>query len=125
MTGTAKTAEDWGRLATRLQGWRWVEGMTNESDGVRLLCAETFLWKCPLGQHAEGVCAEDRPDPDDLATAGCLLMLLGPGVRVWQDPQDSLWTVETGGVRASMHKTLGRACVAAAAAVGQWSGGAA
>lgn len=68
-------------------------------------------------------CTEAVFDPDDLPTAGLLLYLLGPGVRCWQDREDGLWTVEVGGVRASMYASLGRACIAAAEALGRWPNG--
>ena len=56
------------------------------------------------------------PDPDDPATAGCLLALLGPyaDVVVYDC---GMWTY---GVAFD---TLGRACIAAAEALGRWLGG--
>jgi hypothetical protein len=106
-----RTAEEWGRVAVSLPGWRWMPGM---------LALPPKADRC---QRDGQVMSGRLPDPDDPATAGCLLALLGPGVRVWMDGADGLWTVEVGGVRASMHLTLGRACIAAAEALGRWPGG--
>ena len=105
----SKTAEEWGRVAVSLPGWRGMPGMADNKGG-RLI----------VGQWGPRM----TPDPDDPATAGCLLAMLGSGCRCWQDREDGLWTVEVGGVRASMHTTLGRACIAVAEALGRWPGGA-
>ena len=138
---TERTAEEWGRVAVSLPGWRWMPGMLSRcsTDTRRAV----YRWLVGLDTRHYGlVCIvqdkhgrpcrkvatlqpgpDDLPDPDDPATAGCLLALLGSGVRVWMDGADDLWTVEVGGVRASMHATLGRACIAAAEALGRWPGG--
>lgn len=105
----SRTAEDWGRIAVNLPGWRWMPGMLTDC-GERV----TDPGICYLGT---------LPDPDDPATAGCLLALLGSRCRVWQDREDGLWTVEIGAWRASMHATLGRACIAIAVALGRWPAG--
>ena len=73
------------------------------------------------------------PDPDDPATAGCLLAMLGPVVnvivresttvaRILPDdpPPDEPQGESTRGIGV----TLGRAAIAAAAALGRWPGGA-
>jgi hypothetical protein len=105
---TERIAEEWGRLAVSLPGWRWMPGMLEQRTSERY-------------EDGDGPWVVHKwPDPDDPATAGCLLALLGSGCRVWQDREDGLWTVEIGGVRASMHATLGRACIATAAALGRW-----
>lgn len=105
-------AEEWGRLAVAIPGWRWMPGMRDGRTGER-------------HEDGDGPWLVNKwPDPDDPATEGCLLRLLGPGARVWQDPSDGLWTVDANGVRASMYLSLGRACIAAAA-LGEWPGGAA
>ena len=64
------------------------------------------------------------PDPDDPATAGCMLALLSPEChRVTTGIEDDeSWAWWDGG---EWHDsaTLGRACVAAAEALGRWPGG--
>ena len=117
---TERTPEEWGCVAVSLPGWRWMEGMLSPCLGVGRVDAGD-LSDDPL--FAVDFC-DAGPDPDDLATAGCLLALLGFGCRVWQDREDGLWAVEVGGIRASMHASLGRACIAAAEALGRWPGGA-
>ena len=145
-----RTAEEWGRVAVGLPMWPhgtvakrrgvvgWVSGVEALSrmlppvDRLRVifvaeLGTTTFYQVVAPGGYPQIRMVNGRhefvPDPDDPATAGCLLALLGSGVRVWMDGADDLWTVEVGGVRASMHATLGRACIAAAAALGRWPGG--
>ena len=94
--------------------WR-VHRPSGDTDG-RWRSGDLWL---PTGDG----CTEAVFDPDDLATAGLLLYLLGPGVRCWQHHEDELWTAEIGGVRASMHASLGRACIALAATLGRWPNG--
>jgi len=127
-----RTAEEWGRVAVSLPGWRWMPGLRVRSGSVRswgtavTVYPDGFVdcWDPEFEELFTGVHPSWLDiDPDDPATAGCLLALLGSGVRVWMDGADDLWTVEVGGVRASMHATLGRACIAAAEALGRWPGG--
>jgi hypothetical protein len=95
-------------------------------------CGEAqWLWAADDG--CEHLPVEGRlPDPDDPATAGCLLALMGPVVnvivrehttvvRILPDdpPPDEPKSESTRGSGA----TLGRACIAAAAAIGRWPGG--
>ena len=83
-----RTAEEWGRIAVSLPGWRWMPGMRNvippRNDGgpgfaSRILDAE-LTGPPPL---------TGLPDPDDPATGGCLLALAGaphrllPTVEAW------------------------------------------
>jgi len=78
---------------------------------------------------------ECAPDPDDPATAGCLLALIGPtpadgymahilppggAVADWRIYMNTAIT----GHMSAYGTTLGRACIAAAAALGRWPGGA-
>ena len=76
-----------------------------------------------------------RPDPDDPATAGCLLALLGPtpseGYMAHVLPPSSAvmkWRIHMNTARTGAISvygwSLGRACIAAAAALGRWPGGA-
>ena len=111
-------AEEWGRLAVSIPGWRWMPGMRGVRDdgsGDRIMdCSESALPNHDIA-----------PDPDDPATAGCLLRLLGPCEVGYDDtdPECGPWSVEIPGV-FRMGPTLGRACIAAAAALGRWPGGA-
>lgn len=112
--GDPRTAEDWGRLAVSLPGWRWLPGMLTDC-GERV----TDPGICYLGT---------LPDPDDPATAGCLLALLeGANPRPYRRP-GGLWVVATGPGFALepdslQPRTLGRAAIAAAEALGRWPGG--
>ena len=144
-------AEEWGRLAVRIPGWRWMPGMQEADvddlgpDRVHRLIAS----RDPDPEHPTGwsrwcdrrsgsiACmepAKGTPDPDDPATAGCLLRLLLPPptlghvtqvlppmsvAREWQVLVDTQWGRHTG-----KGPNLGRACIAAAAALGRWPGGA-
>jgi len=111
---TERTAEEWGRLAVSLPGWRWMPGMqTCEDDSVRIIIGGTTI---------EG---DDWPNPDDPATAGCLLALLGRGARKLVPPfrDCSWWCIYLSGGGYVEERTLGRACIAAAAAIGRWPGG--
>jgi hypothetical protein len=113
-----KTAEEWGRLAVSLPGWRWMPGMSIPEHG-RIIVS----WY----EDKQG---DKWPDPDDPATAGCLLALLGlgvvvaigpDGVRVGVDGTDSEGLPCK--VFGRLESSLGRACIAAAAALGRWPGG--
>jgi len=133
---TERTAEEWGRLAVSLPGWRWMPGMRDGDDSSRCVRVEfrhgaaydAIFWD---GED-EGVVESDQPasawpDPDDPATAGCLLALLGPGA--WDNVApgsahaydgDGWWAWVDG--EWSEGLTLGRACIAAAEALGRWPG---
>lgn len=82
-----------------------------------------------LTQTLEAVVKErDRvPDPDDPATAGCLLVLLEPASPCPFRRPGGLWVVTAGqypiGSWDLTPLPFGRACIAAAAALGRWPGG--
>jgi len=113
-----RTAEEWGRVAVSLPGWRWMPGMLQWRTGPwmgsrRSVDSDYF----DTGHEARVMKGDTWPDPDDPATAGCLLALLGPYAdEVVYDC--GMWTY---GVAFD---TLGRACIAAAEALGRWPGGA-
>ena len=120
----SRTAEEWGRIAVSLPGWRWMPGMLDTAgdrlgevtlhDGVRAVTAPpwwTYGWR------------ERLPDPDDPATEGCMVRLLGPvHEAVWYTGDCDRWVVAVGEERR-LYTSLGRACIAAAAAIGRWPGG--
>ena len=134
------TAVDWGWLAVSLPGWRWAPGMlaVNFDGPIRVESVDHgepgVLRRCRFTEemvHAD-IRSGPTPDPDDPATAGCLLALLTPrpeyGRIVAIHPPrtlggdfsvilDTQWGKVTG--RGS---TLGRACIAAAEALGRWPG---
>ena len=131
-------AEDWGRVAVSLPGWRWMPGMlciwpngnewrVGQVNGVD---GENDLPNYPAGGWGDEY--PDRtgghPDPDDAATAGCLLALLEPASPCPFRRPGGLWVVTAGqtihGAWAISPLPLGRACIAAAEAIGRWPGGA-
>lgn len=103
--GPDATAEEWGRLAVSLPGWWWM-------PGIRML---------PIPEPG-------LPDADSFASAGCLLALLGSSVVAFDDddadPACGPWSVAVPG-HTCTGLSMGRACIAAAAALGRWPGGAA
>ena len=113
-----RTAEEWGRVAVSLPGWRWMPGMRSNFN-ARSVGDDLWLDRDDLRGSVIYADPDDGevPDPDDPATAGCLLALLGPYAdEVVYDC--GMWTY---GVAFD---TLGRACIAAAEALGRWPGGA-
>ena len=117
-------AEEWGRLAVSLSGWRWMPGMLGRWGRV----TDRIMDWSEAGQGN----ADIIPDPDDPATAGCLLALLGE----WNGYAREKYVYSNGRVtpyRAVVRScvdgithestSLGRACIAAAAALGRWPGG--
>lgn len=133
-----RTAEEWGRIAVSLPGWRWMPGMrwllpayATEPRAGRVYDETQAAWWNDPRSDVEG---DSVPDPDDLATAGCLLALLGTtpseGYMAHVLPPSSAvtkWrihmnTAQTGPLSA-YGATLGRACIDAAAALGRWPGG--
>lgn len=120
-----RTAEEWGRVAVSLPGWRWMPGMRYFYGGFSAStgASEDYidrLWEDDAGPYDHAVLP--APDPDDPATAGCLLALLGNecdslmllpnerGLFEWHNGSD--WEEQS--------LPLGRACIAAAAALGRW-----
>ena len=130
----SRTAEDWGRLAVSLPGWRWTPGMVFGSlyahgMNVRVQAhdittdtdAPDAYWFFP-----ESPPSDAWPDPDDPATAGCLLALLGPlGLVMDALSKAGRMDIWSALMRALMHDppALGRACIAAAKPLGRWPNG--
>jgi hypothetical protein len=146
-----RTAEDWGRVAVGLHRWPhgtvakrrgvvgWVSGVEALSrmlppvDRLRVIfvaeLGTTTLYQVVApGGYPQIRMVNGRhefvPDPDDPATAGCMLALLSPEChRVTTGIEDDeSWAWWDGG---EWHDsaTLGRACIAAAEALGRWPGG--
>ena len=126
-----KTAEDWGRVAVSLPGWRWMPGMLDtEGDrwgGVTLHDGAREVLRAVTAPKQYAYEWRDRlPDPDDPATTGCLLALLAPrGVYIVPCDQRKGWwrAIIPAGAWPESAPTLGRACIAAAEALGRWPGG--
>ncbi len=99
---TERTAEEWGRLAVSLPGWRWMPGM------------QTLPLPTP-----------GLPDPDDPATEGCLMRLLGPVGAAQQILVAGGYGDGSNLLHAAVlcGKNIGRACIAAAEAIRRWPGG--
>lgn len=121
-----RTTEEWGRVAVSLPGWRWMPGMLTN---IGRLCQKRGR---PLSQgnvalYLPGGGSPGRalvPDPDDPATEGCMVRLLGPvHEAVWYTGDCDRWVVAVGEQRR-LYTSLGRACIAAAEALGRWPGGA-
>ncbi len=68
---------------------------------------------------------ECAPDPDDPATAGCLLRLLGDTLAHISTDGDGyvVCIIVDGDTIEGTGRTIGRAAIAAAAAIGRWPGG--
>jgi len=108
-----RSAEEWGRLAVSLPGWRWMPGILgrNENGGTDRIIDWT---------EASQANPDIVPDPDDPATEGCLVRLLGPvHEAVWYTGDCDRWVVAVGEERR-LYTSLGRACIAAAEALGRW-----
>lgn len=104
--------EEWGRLAVSIPGCRWMPGMLGLHTGLRL-DELTLCWEA------------EAPDPDDPATAGCLLALLGSeaGLVMLIGRVDGFADWYDGIQWREDRLPLGRACIAAAEALGRWPGG--
>ena len=104
-----RSAEEWGRVAVSLSGWRWMPGMRNDRGGRLVVGDES---------------ARRTPDPDDPATAGCLLVMLGPGASINATGGRVTAWLRVAGARVEGSGTdIGRACIAAAETLGRWPGG--
>ena len=130
MTAIETPASEWGALAVSIPGspaaWhRTEEFILVTGDGQHM--APDGTWWLPVANRA-GLLSLDVDHP---ATAGCLLALLG--AERWRIDLDyvgewSFWVSgppETHGTGHLIHvgESLGRACIAAAAALGKWPGG--
>ena len=147
----SRTAEEWGRIAVSLPGWRWMPGMlaagpTGPRGGrPRVIITGTMSRddapravdfkgrRCPAWYALNCDETEVSIDPDDPATAGCLLALLGPRAHMhspscdWEETDywEFVIRLSDNGERRVYGDTLGRACIAGAEALGRWPGGAA
>ena len=110
-----RTNEEWGRIAVGLPGWRWMPGMRGvRDDGSVDIIMDHSEAKLPNHDIA--------PDPDDPATEGCLMRLLGPLRSARQalrraDHHDAAHRLH---IAFMLGKDVGRACIAAAEALGRW-----
>ncbi len=140
-----RAAEEMGRLAVRIPGWRWMPGMRIRSGSVRSW--GTVVTVHPAGfvdywdPELENLFSGVHPswldiDPDDPATAGWLLAMLGDsltrafwhGINVTvrvniMPPKGERVFISEHGERGFNQPTLGLACIAAAEALGRWPGG--
>ena len=104
-------AAEWGRLAVSIPGWRWMPGMHIPGHG-RVIVS----WY-------EDKRGDKWPDPDDPATEGCMVRLLGVQAVdvVCPAANGGRWAVSVSGPHhIGIGSTLGRACIAAAEALGRW-----
>ena len=106
-----RPAEDWGRIAVSLPGWRWMPGMLTDC-GERV----THSGICYLGT---------LPDPDDPATEGCMVRLLGHARRARQALHAAGHHDEAHRLHIAfmLGRNIGRSCIAAAEALGRWPNG--
>ena len=122
-------------LAASLPGWRWMPGMLATTGYRTLRNKDGLTW---------GVCQDEQtdqepwpfaedwlPDPDDPATAGCLLLMLSvAGISMHLDSDDGSARVEwwhpddlEGDPLVFEAPTIGRVCIMVAAHIGRWPGG--
>ena len=116
-------AEEWGRLAVAIPDWRWPDGMHDSAPGF-------VQSRYGIGSTGDVISyAREEwtvyPDPDHWAWGGWMLRLLCADDRpvsvTRMSPVDV--TVWRHGLGTHAAPTLGRACIAAAAALGRWPGG--
>ena len=143
-------ASEWGRLAVSIPGWHWPKTDSAwyppgfvKTDGYASwvyeggLCKRDLYAACPadLAMHLIHDCAV-CPDPDHWAWEGWLRRMLGdPLTRVFwyginvtvrvniMPPKGERVFIAEHGERGFNQPTIGRACIAAAAALGRWPGG--
>ena len=135
-------AEEWGRLAVAIPGFTWTMPWASLPDEYGRVWRRNW---CPRdsGFGWTQVCGplrrDYRPtfeavDPDDRGGTGCFLALLGHGCLVRVLPRESRplvgIVIPSGLTRDGRPHQIGghnlnRACIAAAAALGRWPGGAA
>ncbi len=127
-----RTAEEWGRVAVSLPGWRWMPGMSDISGLIALEWVDEKRTKMRCWDIHDPSCHGEyrtyylTPDPDDPATAGCLLALLGSS-RAARQALKAAGHYDVAHrlhVAFMLNKDIGRACIAAAEALGRWPGGA-
>jgi len=122
-----RTAEDWGRVAVSLPGWTWMPRMYDGGRRQTILAGGRSGAISAVFPTRPGVKGERWPDPDDPATEGCMMRLLTRTCwyRAAVLPLGAVVTVETpdGLTVTGRSSTLGRACIAAAEALGRWPGG--
>jgi hypothetical protein len=111
---------EWGAFAVSIPGFPWMPGMA-ASIGQAASRVDDIAHPWPDD-------VPSWPDPDDPATAGCLLALLARTCWIHRAavlPLGAVVTIETpdGLSVTGRGSTLGRACIAAAAALGRWPGG--
>ena len=123
-----RTAEEWGRVAVSLPGFRWMPGAGGWLQWPGEFGARDWRRVCADGWDP----ANDEsgttwiPDPDDHATEGCLIRLLGScaGFVVYSRERGGWLDTFNGWTMSTLYPTLGRACVAHAARRAGWPGGA-
>ena len=123
-------AAAWGQLAERIPGWRWPS-VASHSTQMQDLWLEVGS---PIGNLPS---PRYVIDPDHWAWEGWLLRMLAPdrtagdivqicpprsALPLWTVYLDTQWGLFSG-VGTGQGDTLGRACIAAAAALGRWPGG--
>jgi len=116
MPASDAPGEEWGRLAISIPDWRWLPGALDQKNRRYHVTVPHEL------------CDAVWPDPDDPATEGCLLRLLGHGAEdltLGDLRNDGTWAWLWWDGESWRSLSLGRACIAAAAAIGRWPGGAA
>jgi hypothetical protein len=123
-------ASKWGRLAVSIPGWRWMPGMLGMWSDTR---GEVYRPRIDGRTGPWVKFATAGIDPDDHATAGCLLALLGLAMPDWwvsttvlEDGTHIVRASQWNATRSRVEgrgRTIGRAAIAAAAENGRWPGG--
>lgn len=115
-------AEGWGRLAVSIPGWptkyKQPSGQLVDDHGIEWVYSDQADWD-------NGGSGKPVPNPDHDGTAGCLLALLSADDRPVSATRMTPLAVSVWrhGLGTHTAPTLGRACIAAAAALGRWPGG--